>query len=210
MLAEMLGSAIPPSAPSLPQSYPDFDVRVMRAVDRRGPEAERSIVSIELLFVDITAPLVALVSLIMVVRARRNDRQVRRQARSLQSRLEADLEDLRAKSQRTRQRVVMIADVYCRGTMGSRGELTRGIDELIAKAEQLRGDLYSASSRLGRVRRRELRDLYNRIADIGGVCRDLSRAIDEQDRFWKKQLAGVTSLSEVTHERPRARKLAAT
>ena len=163
-----------------------------------------------LLSVDVAVPLLALVSLIMVVWARRNDRQVRRQARSLQSRLEADLENLRVKSQRIRQRVVMIADVYCRGTMGSTGDLTQGIDELIAKAEHLRGDLYSASSRLGRVRRRDLRDLYDRIADIGAVCRDLSRAIDEQDRFWKKQLAGVTSLSEVTPETPRARKLAPT
>lgn len=150
-----------------------------------------------LLFIELATSLLALVSLLGIAWARRHDRHIHQQARSLQRRLEVDVAGFRRKGQRIRQRIVLVADLYCRGAADSREMLTRGVDELLAEVERLRGELYAVASRLGHARRGDIRQAYSRTGAMRDDCRELGRDLEERDRFWKKQLAGMTSVTDV-------------
>ncbi len=140
-----------------------------------------------LLIVEVAAPLLALVLLLAIAWARRQDRRMRRQARNILRRLQVDLEGLHHEGQRTRQRIVLVADAYCRADASGREELTRGIDELLADVERLRRDLHVLTSRLEHAHRGDLREAYARLRRMVMDCQELGRDLEERDSFWGRQ-----------------------
>ena len=138
-------------------------------------------------------PFLALVALSAIAWARLQDRQVRKRAAGLQRRLEGELEALRTKGQRIRLRIVLIVELYAGGSREKEQELAKGCDELLARLEVLRGALFVQSGRLQHLRRRELREAQGRIAGMAAEGRELARTLEEQDKYWSRQLGGMTS-----------------
>lgn len=163
-----------------------------------------------LLIFEVVVPLLALVLLLAIAWARRQDRRMRRQARNILRRLQVDLEGLHHEGRRTRQRIVLVADAYCRADASSREELTRGIDELLADVERLRSDLHEVSSRLGHARRGDLQEAYGRLRRMVMDCQELGRDLEERDSFWGRQLGDMTSLPKTAHATSGTRKLVLT
>ena len=155
---------------------------------------------------EVTTPLMALLLLVAITWVRRQNRRMRQQALNMQRRLEIDLDRLEHKGQKIRQRIVLVADVLCRGEADGREKLTRGIDKLLADVERLRWDLRIVASRWGHAGRGDFRETYDRIKAMVIDCRELGRDLDERDGFWKEQLGHVPSLSNAAHERSGTRK----
>ena len=152
------------------------------------------------------APLVALLLLVAIAWVRRQNRRMRRQALNMQRRLEIDLDGLHDKGRSIRQRIVLVADVLCRGEADGRDTLTRGIDKLLADVERLRWDLRIIASRWGHSRRGDIRETYNRIEAMVIDCQELGRDLDERDGLWREQLSDMPSLSKAAHATSGTRK----
>ena len=143
----------------------------------------------DVLALKVATPLLALVALLAIAWARRQDNQVRRKARQLQGRLETELDRFQAKSQMVGQRISMIADVYCRGNARRRAELTQGVNELVLRMHQVNSDLEAVADRLAVSQRRELRALHLRLVELAQSVTDLARDLDETDRMWSTKLS---------------------
>ena len=152
------------------------------------------------------APLVALLLLVAIAWVRRQNRRTRRHTLNMQRQLEIDLDGLQQKGQSIRQRIVLVADVLCRGEADGREKLTRGIDKLLADVERLRWDLRIFASRWGHSCRGDIRETYGRIEAMVIDCQELGRDLDERDGLWREQLGHLPSLSNAAHETSGTRK----
>lgn len=173
-------------------------------------QRSKTSMSSALLIIEVAAPLLALVSLLGIAWVRRQDRRIRRQALSIQRRLDVDLDGLDREGRRIRQRIVLVAEAYCRANANNREKLTRGIDELLTDVERLRGDLHVVASRLEEARRGGLREAYDHLRSMVIECRELGRDLEERDRLWGRQLGDMTSLSKTAHETSGTRKMVLT
>ena len=144
-----------------------------------------------ILALEVATPLLALVAILAIAWARWQGTQLRRKGRQLQVRIEAELDRIRAKSQRVRQRISLIAEVYCHGNERKKVELTRGLDALMLRMHQVSNELHGLADRLSIGRHRELHALHQRLVDLAGGVTDLNLDLDESDRMWSRELAGL-------------------
>ena len=144
-------------------------------------------------FVEVATPLLAIVSLVGVGWVRSRDRQVRRQAAHLQSRLESQLEALRVQESRIRQRIGITVDLYRGGNLAKKGELGQACDDVASGVESLRIELRSEAGRLQYLRGRALRDASDRIVAMANQGWDLAWELEERDQFWRRELDGMTA-----------------
>jgi hypothetical protein len=137
-------------------------------------------------------PLLALVALVAIAWARRQDNQVRRKARHLQWRIKANLDGFQFKAHRVRQRAAMIADVYARGNHAKKKELTQGTDELISQMHRVAAEFDQIAAQLSQARRSALRAGHLRLQILARDLQSLASDLDELDSLWSKELAGMS------------------
>lgn len=163
-----------------------------------------------LFILEVASPLVALLLLVAIAWVRRQNRRTRRHTLNMQRQLEIDLDGLHHKGQSIRQRIVLVADVLCRGEADGRDKLTRGIDRLLADVERLRWDLRIVASRWRHSHRGDIRETYGRLRSMVIECQELGQDLDERDGLWREQLSDMPSLSKAAHEMTGTRKQALT